>query len=364
VTNSDPQFAQQLLSWWDENGRHDLPWQQNPTPYRVWVSEIMLQQTQVATVERYYNRFISSFPDIPALAQASQDEVLHHWSGLGYYSRARNLHKAAQQVVDLHKGVLPNTLDGLMALPGIGRSTAGAILSLASGQRQPILDGNAKRVLARVFCIEGWTGSAVNLKKLWQLAECCTPADRVANYTQAIMDVGATLCTRTKPACPVCPLQSHCAALSAGLVTSIPAPKPKKVRPVRSAVLVMATRGENEILLEKRPPTGIWGGLWSFPEVESIAAIDDWCINQLGVIPATKQTWPGVSHSFSHFEFAMTPVEITLESAGGAVGEVPQAGVMEADRWLWYNTRSPAGIGLAAPVARLIQQLDRYSGEQ
>jgi A/G-specific adenine glycosylase len=364
VTNSDLQFAEQLLSWWDKHGRHDLPWQQNPTFYRVWVSEIMLQQTQVATVERYYARFITSFPDIQALAGASQDNVLHHWSGLGYYSRARNLHKAAQQVVDLHKGIVPDTLDGLVALPGIGRSTAGAILSLASGQRQPILDGNAKRVLARVYCIEGWAGSTANLKKLWQLAERCTPADRVANYTQAIMDVGATVCTRTKPACPVCPLQAQCEALAAGLVTAIPAPKPKKVRPVRSAVLVMATRGETEILLEKRPPTGIWGGLWSFPEVESIAAIDTWCINQLGVSPATKQTWPGVSHSFSHFEFAMTPVEITFKAGSGAVAKLPHSGVMEADRWLWYNTRSPAGIGLAAPVARLLQQLDRNSGEQ
>jgi A/G-specific adenine glycosylase len=363
VTDSSTQFARKLLLWWDEHGRRDLPWQHNPTPYRVWVSEIMLQQTQVATVERYYDRFVTSFPDIEVLACASQDEVLHHWSGLGYYSRARNLHKAAQQIVELHQGILPAMLDGLMALPGIGRSTAGAILSLASDQRQPILDGNAKRVLARVYGVEGWAGSTVNLKKLWELAERCTPADRVANYTQAIMDVGATLCTRAKPACPVCPLQSQCKALEAGLVASIPAPKPKKVRPVRSAVLVMATRGEAEILLEKRPPTGIWGGLWSFPEVDSIEAIDEWCMQQLGVGPATKQAWPGVSHSFSHFEFAMTPVEITFESAEMAAGELPQTGVMEDDRWLWYNTRSPAGVGLAAPVARLLQQLDRHSGE-
>ena len=366
---ADPgaQFAQQLLGWWDEHGRRDLPWQQNPSAYRVWVSEIMLQQTQVSTAERYYDRFISSFPDIAALAAASQDSVLHHWSGLGYYSRARNLHKAAQQIVELHAGIMPSTLDELIALPGIGRSTAGAILSLSLGQRQPILDGNAKRVLARVFQVEGWSGSTANLKKLWEFAEICTPHDRVANYTQAIMDLGATLCTRAKPGCAICPLQTQCAAYAAGLVSAIPAPKPKKVRPVRAAVLVMAISRSGEILLEKRPPSGIWGGLWSFPEVDSIDVVDDWCINQLGTMPASKRAWPDVSHSFSHFEFAMTPVEITLESKDASAGSnsrSPTGAIMEADRWLWYNTRSPAGIGLAAPVTRLLQQLDLQAGEQ
>jgi A/G-specific adenine glycosylase len=372
VTEPGAQFAQQLLTWWDEHGRRDLPWQQNPSPYRVWVSEIMLQQTQVSTVERYYDRFIDAFPDIAALAKASQDEVLHHWSGLGYYSRARNLHKAAQQVVDRHAGVLPATLDELIALPGIGRSTAGAILSLACGQRQPILDGNVKRVLARFYCVEGWGGSTANLKTLWELAEQCTPKKRVANYTQAIMDLGATVCARAKPRCEICPLKGRCEAYSAGLVAAIPAPKPRKARPTRSAVLVMAISDSGDILLEKRPPTGIWGGLWSFPEVDSIEAIDEWCMSRLGTVPANKRAWPDVSHSFSHFEFAMTPVAITFAGNNEPGDEISDqseergypGGIMEADRWLWYNTRSPAGIGLAAPVTRLLQRLDRQTGEQ
>lgn len=371
MTNSDAQFAEQLLTWWDEHGRRDLPWQQNPTAYRVWVSEIMLQQTQVSTAERYYDRFMHAFPDIATLSQSSQDDVLHHWSGLGYYSRARNLHRAAQLVVERHAGTMPNILNELTALPGIGRSTAGAILSLAFDQRQPILDGNAKRVLARVFAVEGWAGSTANLKKLWEFAERCTPQDRVANYTQAIMDLGATLCKRTKPACTDCPLQIQCAAFSAGLTATIPAPKPKKARPTRSAVLVMAVSRSGEILLEKRPPTGVWGGLWSFPEVDSIEAVDEWCVNRLGTEPASKRAWPDVSHSFSHFEFAMTPVAVTLAAEDEANQEANDCsgvrshagGIMEADRWLWYNTRSPAGIGLAAPVARLLKQLDSQTGE-
>jgi len=349
-------LSPQLLAWWDEHGRHDLPWQQNVSAYRVWVSEIMLQQTQVATVERYYARFLESFPDVQALAGASSDDVLHHWSGLGYYSRARNLHKAAKQLVADNAGLVPNSLDELIDLPGIGRSTAGAILSLVYDQRQPILDGNVKRVLARVFAIEGWTGTTANLKRLWELADSVTPSVRVGNYTQAIMDLGATLCTRSRPRCTECPLQDICLAFAGGLVKTIPAPKPKKMRPRRSAVIIMAVNDNGDILLEKRPPSGIWGGLWSFPELESVSAIDAWCNEQLGVLPENQTVWPGVSHSFSHFDFDMKPVELGLGQSISAV--------MEGERWLWYNTRSPAGIGLAAPVAKLLQEFDRRSGEQ
>ena len=342
-----------LLGWWAENGRHDLPWQRNPTGYRVWVAEIMLQQTQVATVERYYNRFMQSFPDITTLAAASQDNVLHHWSGLGYYSRARNMHKVAQTVVARHDGKFPDDLESLIELPGIGRSTAGAILALAFRQRQPILDGNAKRVLARVFAVEGWSGSTANMKCLWELAEKCTPERRVDNYTQAIMDMGATLCTRSRPLCTACPLAGCCAAYAQGLVAEIPAPKPKKTRPRRSTTLVMAINSAGELLLEKRPPSGIWGGLWSFPELDSSDVITDWCTQTFGVPPAIQRTWPDVSHSFSHFDLDMTPVEVAIETQTGQV--------MEGDRWLWYNTRSPAAVGLASPVAKIINAV---GGEQ
>jgi A/G-specific adenine glycosylase len=339
-------MSARLLQWWDQNGRHDLPWQKNPTPYRVWVSEIMLQQTQVTTVEGYYDRFLQSFADVQQLAAASQDDVLHHWSGLGYYSRARNLHKTAQQIVDQHGGDFPADIDALMALPGIGRSTAGAILSLAFGQRHAILDGNAKRVLARLYAVEGWTGTTANMQQLWEYAEACTPPKRVANYTQAIMDMGATLCKRSKPECTRCPLIKNCAAYSQELVTKIPAPKPKKVKPRRTTTLLLAVNTTGELLLEKRPPTGIWGGLWSFPEFESRAEITDWCRQQFGTAPAAERVWPNVSHSFSHFDLDMTPVEVTLNA--------PPTRVMEGDRWLWYNTRSPAAVGLAAPVAKLL----------
>ena len=354
-------IADPLLAWWDQHGRHDLPWQNNPTPYRVWVSEIMLQQTQVATVEGYFDRFMESFPDVSALANASQDDVLHHWSGLGYYSRARNLHKAAQQIVTEHAGELPETLEELLELAGIGPSTAGAILSLSMNQRQPILDGNVKRVLARVFCVEGWTGSTANLKRLWELTEVVTPQARVANYTQAIMDLGATLCTRSRPRCEDCPLQSGCEAFANERVSEIPASKPKKTKPRRATVMLMAVSNNGEILLEKRPQTGIWGGLWSFPELGSEDEVAGWCQQRFARPPVEQQTWPVVAHSFSHFDLDMTPVEVQLE--------VLPAEVMDGERWLWYNTRTPASIGLAAPVAKLLKVMNEKaqtapSGEQ
>ncbi len=219
----DPaRLADLLLPWFDAHGRHDLPWQAEPTPYRVWVSEVMLQQTQVDTVKPYFERFVARFPDPATLAAAPADEVMRHWSGLGYYARARNLHRAAAEIVARHDGALPDTLDALIALPGIGRSTAGAILALACGQSQPILDGNVKRVLARVFLVDDAPDSAAGLQKLWSLAEAATPQQRVAAYTQAIMDLGATVCTRANPACTRCPLAGVCAALAAGRTDAIP----------------------------------------------------------------------------------------------------------------------------------------------
>ena len=348
--HTDPaRLAAPLLSWWDEHGRHDLPWQQNINAYRVWVSEIMLQQTQVATVARYFRRFMVSFPEVQSLAAASEDAVLHHWSGLGYYSRARNLHAAARQIVSMHDGNLPPDFEALLALPGIGRSTAGAILAIAFGQRQPILDGNVRRVLARYAGIEGWPGTNANLKGLWQLADACTPSARVANYTQAIRDLGATLCSRSRPRCAECPLQPDCIAFASGKVAEIPAPKPRKQRPQRCATFVMLRHGEHEVLLMRRPPAGIWGGLWSFPELETPAAIDGWCMERFGEAPQSLREWPVVSHSFSHFDLAMMPVEVEVRAARSCV--------MEAGQWLWYNTRSPGSVGLAAPVSKLLAAL-------
>ena len=244
-------FATRLLAWFDEFGRKDLPWQRNVTTYRVWVSEIMLQQTQVQTVTPYFERFAKSFPDIATLAAASQDDVLSHWSGLGYYARARNLHKAAQQVVDQHDGLFPNSFDELIALPGIGRSTAGAILALAAGQRHAILDGNVKRVLARHRMIAGWPGTAGVANALWTAAENNTPSSRVSEYTQAIMDLGATLCTRSHPACDICPVSEDCAALLADTVQSYPGRKPKVRKPLRTTTMILASAG-GEVFLERR----------------------------------------------------------------------------------------------------------------
>ena len=262
-------FARALLAWFDRHGRHDLPWQRDPTPYRVWVSEIMLQQTRVAAVIPYFERFTARFPDVDALAGAGLDEVLGLWSGLGYYARGRNLHAAARAVCANHGGRFPDTLEELVALPGIGRSTAGAILALAFGRRQPILDGNAKRVLARYHAVAGWPGESRVGARLWSLAERLTPCRRVGDYTQAIMDLGATLCTRTRPTCLLCPLADGCRAHALGDPVRFPAPRPKRAYPTREKLLVVMRDAGGRVLVERRPPSGIWGGLWSFPEASA-----------------------------------------------------------------------------------------------
>lgn len=336
-----------MLPWWDANGRKDLPWQQEQTPYRVWVSEIMLQQTQVSTVIGYYDRFMKAFPEVTDLAAADEDAVLHLWTGLGYYSRARNLHKAAQQVVELHNGRMPENFDDLVALPGIGRSTAGAILSLACKQRYPILDGNAKRVLARVFGVTGWPGKTSIQKELWELADACTPEDRCNDYTQAIMDLGAGLCSRRNPKCEDCPLVVMCNACASGRVHEIPGSKPKKVKPQKETVLAMLVDGES-VLLEKRPASGIWGGLYSFPELQNESEVNDWCVQVTGRAPEDTLLWDTVKHSFSHYDLLMQPVRVDAV--------VPDTKIMDGDRWLWYNTAAPAEVGLAAPVKKLLQR--------
>ncbi|MCF6281840.1 MAG: A/G-specific adenine glycosylase [Candidatus Polarisedimenticolaceae bacterium] len=342
-------LSQRLLSWFDQHGRKTLPWQHNPTPYRVWISEVMLQQTQVATVIPYYQRFMARFPDIKTLAEAELDEVLSHWSGLGYYARGRNLHAAAKIIQADHAGTFPYQLSQVVALPGIGRSTAGAILSLSTSARHTILDGNVKRVLARCFVIEGWPGKSSVEKAMWQLAEQLTPNKRVANYNQAIMDLGATCCTRSKPQCDSCPLATCCGALEQGQVETLPTAKPRKKIPVRTTQMLLIRNMQGEVLLEKRPPTGIWGGLWSLPEVAQGEATECWCEENLGLKVASLEEWPLRRHTFSHFHLDITPQLLQLKSNPTQINE--------AGRHVWYKMQQTHG--LAAPVARLIEELSR-----
>jgi len=342
-------FSCAVLDWYEHCRRKDLPWQVQPTPYRVWVSEIMLQQTQVATVIPYYQRFMARFPDIHTLAQAAQDQVLHHWSGLGYYARARNLQAAAQQLVEKFDGEFPRSFDDVVALPGIGRSTAGAILALACDQYYPILDGNVKRVLTRYHAVDGWPGQARVLEQLWELAERYTPQQRTADYTQAIMDLGATVCTRSRPCCGDCPVSAGCAAHVTGKEAEYPSSRPKKTLPVRSVCMLMLCNDDGEVLLEQRPSAGIWGGLWSFPELTQADEVAAHCRDALGIHAVDFTAWPVVRHTFSHFHLDITPV---VARAGA-----DQTMVMDAPHRLWYNLAGTEERGLAAPVEKLLQRL-------
>ena len=345
------EFADQLLRWFADNGRKDLPWQQSPTPYRVWVSEIMLQQTQVNTVIPYYRSFMQAFPDVETLAAAEQDQVLHHWTGLGYYARARNLHRAAQEIVNNYAGSFPVSVERLCELPGIGQSTAGAIVALAHGDRATILDGNVKRVLTRCFAVEGWPEQSAVKKKLWNLAESLTPDYQVGPYTQAIMDLGATVCTRSNPDCSACPVQDQCQALKTDSIANFPGRKPARDLPVKATVMHMLQNRKNEVLLEKRPPTGIWGGLWSFPETDDASKFPDGIVIELQ--PAESERWPVLRHTFSHYHLDITPLH-------QQVGKLPDK-VMESGRWLWYPLNKPVEVGLAAPVKKLLERLARLS---
>jgi len=339
------EFAKAVLAWSDASGRKDLPWQRDPTPYRVWVSEIMLQQTQVATAIPYYRAFMERFPDVHALAAARLDEVLHLWSGLGYYARARNLHRAAQVIVRDHGGRFPQTFDAAIDLPGIGRSTAGAILALALGQRHAILDGNVKRVLARHFGIEGSPADSAVDQALWALADACTPRERIADYTQGIMDLGATVCTRAKPACLLCPVATDCVARQRGLQSRLPASRPRGRRPQREAWLVVAMRGRHRVLLERRPPAGIWGGLWGLPEFPTRAHAEQWCRERIRGASVASRGEP-LRHAFSHFDYEMRPLVVRCTGKADALrGD---------DRFRWYDVREPMKVGLPKPVATLI----------
>ncbi|HTV25055.1 MAG TPA: A/G-specific adenine glycosylase [Polyangiaceae bacterium] len=354
-TPSSSPIADALIRWQRAHGRHDLPWQRERTPYRVWVSEIMLQQTQVATVIGYYERFMQRFPDVAALASAPIDEVLHLWSGLGYYSRARNLQRAAQRIVAQHGGRLPEDPAALEALPGIGRSTAAAIVALSLDRRATILDGNVRRVLARYFGIEGPPEDSATQAALWGEAERCTPEREVAIYTQAIMDFGATLCTRSRPLCMHCPLNDHCVAYRSGRVAELPAPRRRPERPTRRTVMLLAVRADGSILMRRRPARGVWAQLWTPPEFVDIEAARAFCDGAGG---SPLEALPLVRHAFTHFDLEITPMRVSWsEVTCGGVREPPAT--VEGQESLWYNARQPPRIGVPAPIATLLASLPR-----
>lgn len=342
-------FTRRVLVWYAEFGRHDLPWQRAASPYAVWISEIMLQQTQVATVIPYYERFMARFPTVYRLAAAPRDDVLAHWAGLGYYARARNLYSAAATIVADHGGELPDNMTSLQALPGIGRSTAGAILALAYCQRQAILDGNVKRVLTRFYGVSGWPGRANVLQRLWALAEKHTPRRRVAEYTQAIMDLGATLCTRSRPGCNACPLKRGCVARAAGTQRQLPTPKPRALRPQRQVSVLLVQDKQRRVLLERRPDSGIWGGLFSLPELGTDEDADYWCARHLGAGVSSRRSLAPIDHAFTHFDLRIAPMVLELRGA--------PRNVMEDGEWLWYKPADEMDFGVAAPIGALLNLL-------
>lgn len=355
MTKKKFHFATAVLDWFDQHGRKDLPWQQDKTPYRVWVSEIMLQQTQVATVIPYYERFMNSFPDVFALAEADTEEVLAHWAGLGYYARARNLQACARAIVDRHDGEFPMTVEALADLPGIGPSTAGAVISLSSGKRAVILDGNVKRVLTRFGAIPGVVTQPATDRALWSLADELTPSKRVDDYNQAMMDLGATVCTRSKPVCLLCPLQQECKGRQEGDPTAYPHRKAGKSIPLKERAALVLVNESGEVWLERRPPTGIWGGLYSLPEIDSaeeqvwreqLREKWSWRGRKLDVLPA-------VEHVFSHYRLHLTPLRFDNHI-------LPRVAEGEG---LWYNAAQRGKVGLPAPIQRFLDELLLTAGE-
>jgi A/G-specific adenine glycosylase len=398
VTSNSFSFSNALLSWFDQHGRKNLPWQKNKSPYSVWISEIMLQQTQVATVIPYYNTFMQRFPTVTDLANAPVDEVLHLWTGLGYYARARNLHKAAQQVRDLHSGEFPTVFDEVIALPGIGRSTAAAVLSLALNQAYAIMDGNVKRVLTRYMALEGWPGGKKIEDRLWIEAEALKPSSayeklgvrasgetseassavpRYGDYTQAIMDLGATVCTRSKPKCDDCPMQSNCLAFAQGKQTEFPFKKPKKIIPTKyTTMLIPSFNGQ--VLMQQRPTSGIWGGLWGFLETgfdkelektteEAILQLESSLLN-VNLENAKIQELRTFKHTFSHFHLMILPVLIdlkepplhTVNESNTSKNAELKNGVyddVEHRSQVWFDSHKPSKIGLSAPTVKILEML-------
>lgn len=345
------QFTLPLLTWYDEYGRKDLPWQQPATPYRIWVSEIMLQQTQVKTVIPYFNRFMQRFPDIWQLAEAPEDAILAHWSGLGYYSRARNLATTAKIICEKFAGQLPTQLDALKALPGIGASTAAAIAAQAFNQPAAILDGNVKRVLSRYFLIAGFSEQSAVKQQLWQLANQCMPEERCKDYTQAIMDLGALCCTTRQPKCPSCPLQHSCLANLQQQTHAFPHKKTKKTLPVKQQQFLVLYNAEDKIYLEKRAPTGLWGGLWCLPSIDDLISCPiNHIKTQYDLLGLQTREIMNLKHSFSHFH-------LTIKAL--AIKTVSQAKQAKDSNGKWFSTDEIYTLGIAKPVADIIQQFKK-----
>ena len=339
-------FAGRLLAWWDVHGRKNLPWQRERTPYRVWVAEIMLQQTQVSTVVPYFERFVARFPDVERLARAELDEVLHLWSGLGYYARARNLHRAARVVVLDHGGSFPADVADIQRLPGVGRSTAAAIVAQSHGRRAAILDANVKRVLARRHRVAGAVSSAATRDELWRLAESHTPAERVTDYTQAVMDLGATVCRRTRPHCADCPVHADCQAHAAGDPERYPEKAPRRKRRRERSRFFVVVDPDGACLVERRPPDGIWGGLWSPPERAAGESVSGF-LEQAGIaahLVGEVQEAGVFRHGFTHFDLDVEPVYVRLRARPAAVRE-------DAGRWIDPGEHR---LGLSTVAARLV----------
>ena len=342
-------FAARLIAWQKKSGRRDLPWQRTRDAYRIWLSEIMLQQTQVATVIPYYERFLAAFPDVASLAAAPIDRVLERWSGLGYYRRAHLAHRAAQAVVAEHRGRFPCTAGALASLPGIGRSTAAAIAAFSTGARGAILDGNVKRVLARHRGIAGFPGDAKVGRRLWRCAEALLPEREIATYTQALMDLGATVCLRARPRCERCPVAQDCTARREGRIAELPAPRPRKPLPQRSvAVLLLERKGE--VLLERRPATGVWAGLWSLPELAPDGDVVTYCRSRFGTEVAPRAPLPPIEHSFTHFRLTLQPRPCAVRTAA------PRA---EEPGLVWLPLSEVSGAALPAPIKKLLHAISR-----
>ena len=338
-------FARKIIAWQLREGRHDLPWQDSRDPYRVWVSEIMLQQTQVAAVMPYFSRFMQSFPDVVCLATAPDDDVMRLWAGLGYYARVRNLHRAAKQIVELHDGIFPNTFEAILSLPGIGRSTAAAISAFAFGAREAILDGNVKRVFARQFGVEGDVRSKPVEEKLWVLAEEKLPRTNIETYTQGLMDLGATICTRSQPVCLLCPVRASCVALNEGRIEELPERGAKRETPHRQTrMLVLLSNGE--LLLEKRPPRGIWGGLWCLPELPVEDDVFTVLHQRYGLKGRVVQELARVEQGFTHYSLSIFPLEIAVRRAAA---NTLKPGLM------WVNLDEADTAAIPAPVKRILR---------
>lgn len=365
-SSSSSPFASAVLRWFDQFGRKQLPWQQQKNLYKVWLSEIMLQQTQVTTVIPYFKRFIKTFPTITALANAPLDEVLHLWTGLGYYARARNLHKTAQLIRDQYQGEFPTQFDQVLALPGIGRSTAGAILSSVLGQPYPILDGNVKRVLARYFAITGWPGEKAVEQQLWQLSAKVSPMDRIADFNQAMMDIGAMVCTRSKPKCNLCPLHVDCQANITHRWQDYPAKKPKKTLPERKSYFLILAQ-QHKVYLQQRPKQGLWGGLYCFPQFDSKAELLAF-LQQQGI--SQYQEWTMFRHTFSHFHLDIYPIYAQLDEKIEDKDQTDWRKITEntakykskvgTELNYWYDPTHPDAVGLATPVKNLLLQFQQH----